>query len=80
MLSFTFTNYLLPLSKLANEQLREAKGKHRSFQNSLWTENLLLRTFKLWNNLEFFLQLSTSVKSFKRSLRSQLLDNFVNTS
>ena len=37
-------------------------------------------TVKLWNNLESFLKLSPSVKSFKRSLRSQLLDNFVNTS
>ena len=38
------------------------------------------RTFKLWNNLESFLKLSPSVEIFKRSLRSQLLDNFVNTS
>ena len=38
------------------------------------------RTVKLWNNLESFLKLSPSVKIFKRSLRSQLLDNFVNTS
>ena len=38
------------------------------------------RTVKLWNNLESFVKLSPSVKIFKRSLRSQLLDNFVNTS
>ena len=38
------------------------------------------RTVKLWNNLESFLKLSPSVEIFKRSLRSQLLDNFVNTS
>ena len=37
-------------------------------------------TVKLWNNLESFLKLSPSVDIFKRSLRSQLLDNFVNTS
>ena len=36
------------------------------------------RTVKLWTNLESFL--SQSVEIFKRSLRSQLLDNFVNTS
>ena len=39
-----------------------------------------LVTVKLWNNLEPFLKLSQSVKNFKRSLRSQLLDHFVNTS
>ena len=38
------------------------------------------RTVKLWNNLESFLKLSPSVEIFKRSLRSLLLDNFVNTS
>ena len=38
------------------------------------------RTVKLWNNLESFLKLSQYVEIFKRSLRSQLLDNFVNTS
>ena len=38
------------------------------------------RTVKLWNNLESFLKLSPSVEIFKRSLRSQLLDNFVTTS
>ena len=38
------------------------------------------RTVKLWINLESFLKLSPSVEVFKRSLRSQLLDNFVNTS
>ena len=38
------------------------------------------RTFKLWNNLESFLKLSPSAEIFKRSLRSQLLVNFVNTS
>ena len=38
------------------------------------------RTVKLWNNLESFLKLSPSIDIFKRSLRSLLLDNFVNTS
>ena len=38
------------------------------------------RTVKLWNNVESFVKLSPSVKIFKLSLRSQLLDNFVNTS
>ena len=37
-------------------------------------------TVKLWNNLESFLKLSPSIEIFKHSLRSQLLDNFVNTS
>ena len=35
---------------------------------------------QLWNNLESFVKLSPSVEIFKRSLRSQLLDNFVSTS
>ena len=34
----------------------------------------------LWNNLESFLKGSQSVKILKFSLRSQFLDNFVNTS
>ena len=38
------------------------------------------RTVKLWNNLESLLKLSPSFEIFKRSLTSQLLDNFVNTS
>ena len=38
------------------------------------------RTVKLWNNLESFLTLSLSVKILKRSLRSQILDNFVRCS
>ena len=38
------------------------------------------RTVKLWNNLESFLELSPSVEVLKRSLRCQLLNNFVNTS
>ena len=54
--------------KLSNEK---AQSDHRHVKN---------RHVKLWNNLESFLKLSPSVEIFKRSLRSQLLDNFVNTS
>ena len=38
------------------------------------------RTIKLGNNLEPFLKLIQSVHIFKRLLRNQLLDNFVNDS
>jgi len=38
------------------------------------------RTIKLWNNLEPFLKLIQSVHIFKRLIRNQLLDNFVNAS
>ena len=50
------------------------------FRTASGQRTFYYRTVKLWNNLESFLKLSLSVKSFKRSLRSQLLDNFVNTS
>ena len=56
--------------KLNIPLFRTASGKRTSY----------CRTVKLWNNLESFLKLSTSVEIFKRSLRSQLLDNFLNTS
>jgi len=50
------------------------------FRTASGQRTFYYRTVKLWNNLESFLKLSPSVKIFKRSLRSQLLDNFVNTS
>ena len=50
------------------------------FRSASGQRTFYYRTVKLWNNLESFLKLSPSVKIFKRSLRSQLLDNFVNTS
>ena len=50
------------------------------FRTASGQRTFYYRTFKLWNNLESFLKLSPSVEIFKRSLRSQLLDNFVNTS
>ena len=50
------------------------------FRTASGQRTFYYRTVKLWNNLESFLKLSPSVKSFKHSLRSQLLDNFVNTS
>ena len=65
-LFFTLVKNILPVSELANEQLGEAKSYY-------------YRTVKLWNNLDSFLKLSPSVEIFRRSLRSQLLDNFVNT-
>ena len=37
-------------------------------------------TIKLWDNFEPSLKLSQSVHIFKRLLRNQLLDNFVNAS
>ena len=65
-LFFTLVKNILPVSELANEQLGKAKSYY-------------YRTVKLWNNLDSFLKLSPSVEIFRRSLRSQLLDNFVNT-
>ena len=56
--------------KLNIPLFRTASGQ-RTFNN---------RTVKLWNNLESFLKLSPSVEIFKRSLRSQLLHDLVNTS
>ena len=50
------------------------------FRTASGQRTFYYRTVKLWNNLESFLKLSPSVEIFKRSLRSQLLDNFVNTS
>ena len=50
------------------------------FRTASGNRTFYYRTVKLWNKLESFLKLSPSVKLFKRrSLRSQLLDNFVNT-
>ena len=53
--------------------------QYSSFQNSLLKENFLFQA-KLSNNLEPFLKLIQSVHIFKRLLRNQLLDNFVNAS
>ena len=50
------------------------------FRTASGQKTFYYMTVKLWNNLESFLKLSPSVEVFKRSLRSQLLDNFVNTS
>ena len=50
------------------------------FRTASGQRTFYYRTVKLWNNLESFLKLNPSVKIFKRSLRSQLLDNSVNTS
>ena len=50
------------------------------FRSASGQRTFYYRTVKLWNNLESFLKLSPSVEIFKRSLRSQLLDSFVNTS
>ena len=50
------------------------------FRTASGQRTFYYRTVKLWNNLESFLKLSPSVEIFKRSLRSQLLENFVNTS
>ena len=50
------------------------------FRTASGQRTFYYRPVKLWNNLESFLKLSTSVEIFKRSLKSQLLDNFLNTS
>ena len=50
------------------------------FRTASGQRTFYYRTVKLWNNLESFLKLIPAVKIFKRSLRSQLLGNFVNTS
>ncbi|CAH3111785.1 unnamed protein product [Porites lobata] len=53
------------------------------FRTASGQRTFYYRTVKLWNkvnNVESFVKLSPSVEIFKRSLRSQLLDNFVNTS
>ena len=47
------------------------------FRTASGQRTFCYRTVILWNNLESFLKLSPSVGIFKRSLRSQLLDNFV---
>ena len=70
---------LLPVSKLANNS-EQPRAKHPSFRTASGQRTFYFRTVKLWNNLESFLKLSPSAEIFKRSLRSQLLDNFVNTS
>ena len=50
------------------------------FRTASGQRTFYYRTVKLWNNLQSFLKLSPSVEIFKRSLRIQVLDNFVNTS
>ena len=50
------------------------------FRTASGQRTFYYRTVKLWNNLESFLKLSPSDEIFKRSLSSQLSDNFVNTS
>ena len=69
--------------------IREQVTKHttRSGQKlniplfkSLRTKNIFYRTVGLWNNLDPLLKSSRSVQVFKRILKNQLLDNFVNTS
>ena len=50
------------------------------FRTASGQRTFYYRIVKFWNNLESFLKLSPSVEIFKRSLRSQLLDNFVNNS
>ena len=49
---------------------KAAKHNSKNQSGQCWTVNL-------WNNLESFLKLSSSVKILKCSLRSQLLDKFV---
>ena len=73
---------LLRVSKLANEQvLRVAKSLTSLFSETASRQRTFYyRTVLLWNNLEPFLKSSQTVKLFKHSLRSQLLENFVNTS
>ena len=50
------------------------------FRTASGRRTFYYRTVKLWNNLEPSLKLSQSVQIFKRLLRNQLLDNFVNAS
>ena len=50
------------------------------FRTASGQRTFYYRTVKLWNNLISSLKLSPSVKIFKRSLRRQLLHNFVSTS
>ena len=63
--SSDFMKFILYLFKAAKQNSKNQIGQ-------CWTVNL-------WNNLESFLKLSPSVKILKCSLRSQLLDNFLNT-
>ena len=63
-----------------SERTTRSSQKLTLFRTASGQKTFYYRTVKLWNNLESFLKLSPSVEIFKRSLRSQLLDNFVNTS
>ena len=63
-----------------SERTTRSSQKLTLFRTASGQKTFYYRTVKLWNNLESFLKLSPSVEVFKRSLRSQLLDNFVNTS
>ena len=63
-----------------SERTTRSSQKLTLFRTASGQKTFYYRTVKLWINLESFLKLSPSVEVFKRSLRSQLLDNFVNTS
>ena len=71
---------------ITREQVSERKIRSSQklniplFRTALGQRTFYYRTVKLWNNLESFLKLNASVKIFTRSLRSQLSNNFVNTS
>ena len=50
------------------------------FRTASGQRTFYYRTIKLWNNLKPSFKLSHSVQVFKRLLRNQLFDNFVNAS
>ena len=50
------------------------------FRTASGQRTFYYRTIKLWNNSKPSFKLSHSVQVFKRLLRNQLLDNFVNAS
>ena len=75
------TSQFFTREQVSERTTRSSQKRNISlFRTASGQRTFYYRTVKLWNNLESFLKLSPSVKFFKRSLRSQLLDNFVNTS